>query len=469
MKKLKRLSAAFAAVALAFSFAACSWEEGGAPAGVDNPFTQGRPDSGDGGSGSGNGSGNAVLSTVSTVTQVEKGAEYSGDITLDLSGTPLNDAGVANFAEGSDFSDYVTANVRTASGANTSILASRSVRAAYDDGDSSNGVAFSRIEIVSIAKDKIVFKITTTTPTEDSVVLLNVSIPAQYSESGSSIEASAGVLKVGDGVSISDAKAEFTVPTDAELKGKVFKVRYGASYFKTPYLYYDVDNKLFYNTFEKLQGEVTYSKGTITVTFTESDTDTLDDDDVKELSKNPSIEVSAGQSVSSTFKMVYTFAIRKHDGEYYIGMPFERTSGSGLFATFMSPQSFTTDSDIGSFNYHADIDTNTYATLTAEGIMQLTVKSTLKDITSSNKAYLDELKAALKEEYKEIPVCAAAVFYDANEGLITGYGAEASSSGGSNAGTLADDWWYDGDIIFRANKAELYTGEWPATDDDDDE
>ena len=46
MKKLKRLSAAFAAVALAFSFVACSWEEGGAPDGIDNPFTQGRPNSG---------------------------------------------------------------------------------------------------------------------------------------------------------------------------------------------------------------------------------------------------------------------------------------------------------------------------------------------------------------------------------------------------------------------------------------
>ena len=391
MKKLNRkLLSLLASATLLCALAACSNDDDG--------------DSG-GSSSSNTGSASQTSSVISSPIAVAKGAAYTGTFTLDLSNMPLSKDGVTALNDAdSDFSECVSVLTRTAEIAPSASIAARAATSdAGADGDVSEAVTSAKV--TSATTTKVVFELTYQAPNADGVVIVNVTVPEEYTEEEEEYSATVGVLKVGDGVAVSEATTTFTI-----------------------------ESKMFYRCFEGSSSfhlfsdgilSLVYDNGALTLTYADGrDRDGEHD----------------------SWENTEPWAMRKIGNDLYIAKVYRRMSGSGLFATFCNTIEKTRTVTSESENFSVVSVEDEIVTLSSTGVAQRTVKETLKDSSGISADELAEWKEELESEFFQ----REAAFYTNDGGKI-------------ESDALEGDWYYDGDALYYAYKASDYNGALPPT------
>ena len=412
-KKMCVLSALLAAGSVLVSFSACSYDTGGSSGGAS--LSSGESSSG-----------SSALSTITSSSAVAKGAIYTESITIDLSNSPLSEAGVS--ALKMDSSQLaVTASTLTASSS------SRAAVPAARSASSSEGSLDNYVVIESISTTKIVFKFNNyKAPSEDGVVIVSVEIPAELTKKNEAITEAVKVLKVGDGMgSMSTAAATLTIPADSEMAGKVLKrtMNNGTEW------YVDFANKKFYEV-NNLFGWSRINNGTIKEEYVYNFT-----------YSNGTLSITKNEGEK------YELAVRKDSsGNIYLGHLYKRVLGTGsnLFSSFSWTAMYLAIDDNDVVQDWGTV-VEEIVTFTSDAVFQATVRASPTNNFPAE--VISELKS--DEEYDEIfgTHFGLAGFYKNDAGFISGYGAEAISSGKSMTGTLAGQWIYDGNNVFWCEKA----------------
>ena len=121
-------------------------------------------------------------SSTAQSTSVAKGAAYSETVTLDLSSSALNSSGVSKFAVGEDVTDFFAlSEVSTA-------------RAAAG----SSSITDFKAVVTAVSATSITVEMTATAPTVSCKVVVAISIPADYTESGKAVVQNVAVVNVGE-------------------------------------------------------------------------------------------------------------------------------------------------------------------------------------------------------------------------------------------------------------------------------
>lgn len=360
----------------------------------------------------GSGSQSAAIPTIPTAKTAGKGETYEGNFTLDLSDTPLSEDGIEKLKEAENISNLVTAKST----------------------DSKDAGKITSAKVSSASEKSLSFDIEYDAPETDSVVIFTVEIPRDYTEDDETVSVTAGVLKVGDGVTVSEDTVSFEIPTAEELAGKKLRAKIG-----TDSWYLDFENSkaytaytvgLSFHTYADSEHDFTYSNGILTVTT----------------------KIERTEDDEGTTEMKDIWAIYKIGDDLYVGEPFTRASGSGLFATFKNTSETKGFGDTWSYT---EQDEN-IVTFSAEGIAQYVIRTDLKDssgISASDVAEFIEEECGI--DYTAVG------FYTNTNGTIT---CNSISSTGANYNKgLQVPLYYDGNIVFKAGKAETYAGALPPT------
>lgn len=147
--------------------------------------------------------------TEGIVVQVaEKGAEYSKDVGIDLSETPLSDDTVKTLTPGSDVSEWFNQNTLTAGRA---VLSNK------------EGLEGFKVTVKEISATKLVVTFTAKTPKYDCAVYVSVTIPAEKTKDNVPVSKVVEKVAVGEGVKEeAEATVTMTIPKFDELAGKRF-------------------------------------------------------------------------------------------------------------------------------------------------------------------------------------------------------------------------------------------------------
>ena len=317
MKKTRWITALLAATALIFTATGCNFSDDD----DDEEETS------------------STSTSTAQSTSVAKGAAYSETVTLDLSSSALNSSGVSKFAVDEDVTDFFAlSEVSTA-------------RAAAG----SSSIADFKAVVTAVSATSITVEMTATAPTVNCKVVVAISIPADYTESGKAVVQNVAVVNVGEtsatASSASASLSDYTKVTSFSAETILYEVEKEEDPDTTDFIY---TQKAYYYVFGA-DGSVTRYK------YYLDDADNI----VGKSSNSVVFKFENGKLYKHADEADggdYVGTLYKKGGAYYLigeDEAWKRTSGSGLFATFGETYEETyTDTDNGTTYYaYKDVET----------------------------------------------------------------------------------------------------------------